>query len=90
MRPLIEALYRTSMRYTSPRCVRETGLKKPSQQRTREKCLYTHLCTYTQPTQLFAAGEHHAAHFQFALRTGLMAPDWRPALCIWGVILELA
>ena len=30
-----------------------------------------------------------AAHSQPALRTGLMAPAWRPALCIWGVILDL-
>ena len=29
------------------------------------------------------------AHSQPALRTGLMAPAWRPALCIWGVILDL-
>jgi len=35
------------------------------------------LRTYTQPMQLFAAGEPLAAHTQPALRTGLMAPAWR-------------
>ena len=54
------------------------------------KCLYVHLCTYTQPAQLFGCRGMLAAHFQPALRTGLMAPAWRPALCIWGVILDRA
>ena len=49
-------------------------MRKPSQQRTIEKCLYAHLHTYTQPTQLFAAGAQLADHSQPALRTGLMAP----------------
>jgi len=31
----------------------------------------------------------HAAHSQPALRTGLMAPAWNPALCIWGAIIDL-
>ena len=56
-RPLSETLYCTSMRCDSPRCVREAGLRNPSQQGPREKFLYAHLRTYTQPTQLFAAGE---------------------------------
>ena len=34
------------------------------------KCLCAHLRTYTQPTQLFAAGTQLAAHSQPALRTG--------------------
>ena len=55
-RPLSETLYCTSMRCDSSRCMREAGLRKPSQKRTREKCLYAHLRTYTQPTQLFATG----------------------------------
>ena len=51
-----ETPYCTSMRCDSSRCVRETGLRKPSQQRTREReMLHVHLRTYTQPTQLFAA-----------------------------------
>ena len=33
--------------------------------------------TYTQPTQLFAAGAQLAAHTKPALRSGLMAPTWR-------------
>jgi hypothetical protein len=37
--------------------LREGGRsRKPSQQGSREGCLYAHLCTCTQPTQLFAAG----------------------------------
>ena len=40
-------------------------------------------------TKLFAAGEQLAAHSQPALRTGSMAPVWRPALCIRGVIPTL-
>ena len=28
------------------------------------------------------------AHSQPALRTGLMAPAWCPALCIWGVFFD--
>ena len=31
--------------------------------------------------------ERLSAHSQPALRTGLMAPAWRPALCIWGAFL---
>ena len=30
-----------------------------------------------------------AAHSEPTLRTGLMAPVWRPALCIWGSVLDL-
>ena len=86
---LTETLHCTSMRCTPARCVKEAGLRKPSQQRTREKCLHAHLRTYTQPAQLLAAGAQHAAHSQSALRTGLMAPTWRPHLRIWGVILDL-
>ena len=70
------------MRYTPSRCVREKGLRKPSQQGTREKPLYSHLRTCTQPTQPFAAGVKPAAHSQPALRTGLMA-----LLGVLGVIL---
>ena len=55
-RLLTEALYCTSMRFASSRCVRETGLKNPSQQGTGVKYLYAHLRTYTQPTQPLAAG----------------------------------
>ena len=44
------------------------------------------LRTYTQPTQLFAAGAPHAAHTQPALRTGLMAPAWRLHNVARGVI----
>ena len=36
--------------------LREAGWRKPSQHRTRDRFLYAHLRTYTQPTQLFAAG----------------------------------
>ena len=36
-----------------------------------------HLRTYTQPAQLFATGEQHAAHTQPALRTDLMASACR-------------
>ena len=50
----------------------------------REKCFYAHLRAYTQPTQLFAAGAPLAAHSQSALRTGLMAPAWCPALDVYG------
>ena len=35
------------------------------------------LRTYTQPTQLFAAGAQLAAHTQPVLRTSFMAPAWR-------------
>ena len=52
--------------------------------------MHAHLCTCTQPTQLPTAGGELSAHSQPALRTGLMAPAWRPALCTWGVILDLA
>ena len=39
-------------------------------------CAYAlRLCTYTQPAQLFGAGEQLSAHTQPALRTGLMAPE---------------
>ena len=33
----------------------EDRIEESSQQKTREKCLYAHLRTYTQPTQLLAA-----------------------------------
>ena len=55
-RPLTETMYYTSVRCASTRCVREAWLRNPSQQRTREGCLYAHLRTYTQPTQLCATG----------------------------------
>ena len=45
---------------------------------------YANLCTYIQPTELFAAVAQLAAHSEPALRTGLMAPALRPALYIWG------
>ena len=54
-RPLTETLCCTSMRCALSRCVRVTGLRKPSQLRTREEFLYVHLCTYTQPMQLCEA-----------------------------------
>ena len=37
------------------------------------------------PRSFFAAGAQLTAHSQPALRTGLMAPDWRPALYMWEV-----
>ena len=47
------------------------------------------LRTYTQPTQLPAAGAQLAAHIQPALRTGLMAPAWRLLHVSRRVILDL-
>ena len=44
-RPLTETLHSTPMRCASPRCMREIRLRKPSQQRTREKRFYAHLRT---------------------------------------------
>ena len=61
--------------------LREGGrIEEPSQQRMREESLNALLRTYTQPTRLIAAGAQLAAHSQPALRTGLMAPVWRPAI----------
>ena len=51
--------------------------------------VHAHLHTYTQPTQLFAAGTQLAAHSQPALRTGFMTPAWCLTLCTLGVILIL-
>ena len=62
---------------------------KSSTERAIEKGACAHMRTCTQPTPLFAVGAQLAAHSQPALRTGLMAPAWRRALCIWGVIPEL-
>ena len=80
-RPLTETMYCTSMRCDSSRCVRETGLRKLSQQGTREKCLYVHLRTYTQFKKLTtAAGEQLSADTQPTLWTGPMPPAWAGAL----------
>ena len=65
----------------------ETGLRKPPQQRTREKCLYAHLRTYTHPMQPFSARAQLTAYFQPIFRIGLMARAWHPSLYIRGVIL---
>ena len=55
--------------------LRERGrIEETPQQRSGGKFPYAHLRTYTQPTQLLAAGAKLAAHPQPALRTGLMAP----------------
>ena len=57
--------------------LREGGsIKETLATENEGKFLYAHLRTYTQPAQLFAAGEQHLAHPQPALRTGLMAPAW--------------
>ena len=52
----------------------------------KEKCVYAHLRTNTEPAQLFAGGADLAAHSQPALRTGLVVPAWHLALCIPQVI----
>ena len=64
--------------------LREEGMIKETLAAENEgKCLYAHLRTYTQPMQLFAAEAQLEAHSQPALRTGLVPPAWRPALCTW-------
>ena len=45
--------------------------------------------TFSLPTQLFFAAGAQLAHSKPALRTGLMAPAWRPAPCILGVVPDL-
>jgi len=52
---LFLVLYWTSVRCASSHCVEEAGLRKPSQRKARQKCLYAYLRTYTQSTKLFAA-----------------------------------
>ena len=80
-RPLTKTLYFTSMRCASSRCVRETRMRKHSQQRTREQCQYAHLRTYTPPTRLFAAGES----FQ-----PTPSPLYEPARCaLLGFVLNI-
>ena len=55
------------------------------------KCLYARLRKYIQAAKLLAAGESlQPTHSQPALRTGLMAPVWRRALCVRDVILDLS
>ena len=76
-------------------CVVSTGRhprkrnQERDEQRTREACSYAHLRMYTQPTQLSAAGAELRAHSKPVLRTSLMAPALRPALCIREAILDL-
>ena len=65
------------------------GIEETLETDKKRNFLHAHLRTYTQSTQLLAAGSQLTAHSQNALQTGLMAPAWRPALCIWGVIPDL-
>ena len=53
-RPLTETLHCTLMRCALSGCVGDTGPRKPTQQRTRGKCIYAHLRSHTQPTWKFA------------------------------------
>ena len=65
-------------------------MRKPSQQRAREKCLYAHLRTCTQSMQLFAAGAQLAAHSQPALPVNCFQQPtntgvtWCLAQPLWG------
>jgi hypothetical protein len=87
------------LHFDAPRLIalREGGMIKDTLAKEYERKVHVrapahvHQASDTQPTHPFAAGEglQPAAHSQRALRAGLMAPTWRPALCILGVIPDL-